>query len=90
MAQRKRAGPITQRSMDRNHPLLINALFRPSLCGKLLPRVAQQHPPMVQGDYFGFHHLERHLGNSCFSYVTFNDVGYQHCVFSVSLQTVMG
>ena len=22
MAQRKRAGPITQRSMDRNHPLL--------------------------------------------------------------------
>ena len=25
MAQRKRAGPITQRSMDRNHPLLVLA-----------------------------------------------------------------
>ena len=23
VAQRKRAGPITQRSMDRNHPLLV-------------------------------------------------------------------
>ena len=23
VAQRKRAGPITQRSMDRNHPLLL-------------------------------------------------------------------
>ena len=25
VAQRKRAGPITQRSMDRNHPLLVSA-----------------------------------------------------------------
>ena len=27
VAQRKRAGPITQRSMDRNHPLLIVNVF---------------------------------------------------------------
>lgn len=27
MAQRKRAGPITQRSMDRNHPLLDSLVF---------------------------------------------------------------
>ena len=27
VAQRKRAGPITQRSMDRNHPLLRQAFF---------------------------------------------------------------
>ena len=28
VAQRKRAGPITQRSMDRNHPLLGASVFR--------------------------------------------------------------
>ena len=27
VAQRKRAGPITQRSMDRNHPLLVMFFF---------------------------------------------------------------
>ena len=27
VAQRKRAGPITQRSMDRNHPLLSSLVF---------------------------------------------------------------
>ena len=27
VAQRKRAGPITQRSMDRNHPLLCVVIF---------------------------------------------------------------
>ena len=38
VAQRKRAGPITQRSMDRNHPLLLSCCNRivvsTSRCGR--------------------------------------------------------
>ena len=42
VAQRKRAGPITQRSMDRNHPLLLSRCNRivvsTSRCGRDNPR----------------------------------------------------
>ena len=56
VAQRKRAGPITQRSMDRNHPLLIVNVFNeegskqspsyPSM--PTLPRFQRNVPQVLQ------------------------------------------
>ena len=53
VAQRKRAGPITQRSVDRNHPLLHKTFscaraFRVLVCNKVSCVSSSSQPPIAQ------------------------------------------
>ena len=56
MAQRKRAGPITQRSMDRNHPLLLSRCNRivvsTSRCGRDNPGSNPGYSKLFQPSFF--------------------------------------